>query len=189
MSVHPNQQIHSDNHASNDRPKEPSIMTQDEGDELHPDFDLFSETYPKQYFFYGSLMEPKMLVNLLGLTADPELRTALVVGYKTMMWGPFPALIHKSGESVMGVVYSVQSAEGEANLQRYESTNYAPTSCEMEFEDGTRTSGSTFLWVGDQNDLEEGEYDFEAWQAEEWGEEEEEEDGGPPTVGACSTES
>ncbi|KAH0536379.1 hypothetical protein FGG08_006753 [Glutinoglossum americanum] len=73
------------------------------------------------YFFYGTLMDPATLARVLGRPDQPVLRPAKVIGYRCMMWGPYPALIDdRSGATVHGVVYEIQSPEEVKLLEAYE---------------------------------------------------------------------
>lgn len=45
------------------------------------------------YFFYGSLMFPRMLQHVLDLPELPELKPAHIVGLHMKVWGPYPALV------------------------------------------------------------------------------------------------
>lgn len=48
------------------------------------------------YFCYGTLMDPSLLADILGLVDKPRLRPAKLVGYSLMLWGQYPALIDAS---------------------------------------------------------------------------------------------
>lgn len=45
------------------------------------------------YFFYGTLMDPALLAEILDLTEKPVLRPAYIVGYSCKLWGQYAALI------------------------------------------------------------------------------------------------
>ena len=45
---------------------------------------------PKLFFFYGSLMDPLRLQDVLQLPAPPVLKPARVKSYKIMLWGQYP---------------------------------------------------------------------------------------------------
>jgi Gamma-glutamyl cyclotransferase, AIG2-like len=55
-------------------------------------------------------MDPTTLAKVLHLEERPILRPAKIIGYRCLLWGPYPALIDgKSGMSVTGVAYDVQA--------------------------------------------------------------------------------
>ena len=134
-------------------------------------------------------MDPTRLSRVLSLHEGPQLRPATIIGYRLMLWGPYPALIDAPGESVNGMVYMLQSKDDAAKLQRYETSNYRPHSCLIDVHDGAGTSGETFIWAGDKSMLastnmfysanlsadrqleylKEGTFDLPAWQVAEYG--------------------
>ena len=137
----------------------PSIMLQKflgggEAWESPPDREPeWSKRFPKPYFFYGSLMDPTRLSSVLGLHEKPSLRPATVIGYRLMLWGPYPALVSAAGQEgakVPGLMYEVQSLGEAAKLQRYETNNYGPKRCTIKLDDGTKLSGDTFMWNADR---------------------------------------
>ncbi|KAI9864847.1 MAG: hypothetical protein M1813_002617 [Trichoglossum hirsutum] len=122
--------------------------------------------YKKFYFFYGTLMDPATLAKVLSRSDQPVLRPAKIIGYRYMMWGPYPALIDdRSGGMVHGVAYEVQSPEEVELLKAYETRRYYDTGCSITLEDGTRVSGRTFKWYGKRDDLREGVFSLEDWVA------------------------
>ncbi len=108
------------------------------------------KAYPSNYFFYGSLMDPTRISGVLQLDTNPAFVPATVMGYRLMLWGPYPALIPLIGETVSGLMYEIQTEEDAQRLQRYETNNYAPQDCSIKLEDGTVKDGQTFIWVGDR---------------------------------------
>jgi hypothetical protein len=46
------------------------------------------------YFFYGTLMDPSMLMEILELKEKPTLRPAKIGHYSCKRWGQYPALIN-----------------------------------------------------------------------------------------------
>ena len=107
-----------------------------------------STAYPQNYFFYGSLMDPTRLSSVLALDKEPQLVPATVIGYRLMLWGPYPALIPEAGGSVSGLMYEVQNDADAQRLQRYETNNYAPQDCSIKLENDITKEGQTFIWVG-----------------------------------------
>jgi hypothetical protein len=61
------------------------------------------------YFCYGTLMDPVLLSEILGLPEKPTLRPATLVGYSLKLWGQYPALLDgPPGVVVEGMVYDVE---------------------------------------------------------------------------------
>ncbi|KUI69237.1 hypothetical protein VM1G_05534 [Cytospora mali] len=144
--------------ASVDR-KSKMAQRQEPAEENHEDKEL--------YFFYGSLMHPRMLRHVLELSELPEVKPAEIVGYRTKVWGPYPALVAGKAEEVFkGVVYEVQSGDHKDRLQRYETDCYRIAKCSIRV-DGAEEEvlGKTFIWNGDEEDLDDGAFDNEAWMA------------------------
>ena len=119
------------------------------------------------YFFYGTLMDPSMLTEILNLEVLPELRPATVTGYACKLWGQYPALIDgATGANVEGAVYKVATRDHGEKLAYYETKNYATRPCIIEYTDGkepARADGWTFVFVGNKRDLSEGEFDLMVW--------------------------
>ncbi|EMT71548.1 hypothetical protein FOC4_g10010053 [Fusarium odoratissimum] len=99
------------------------------------DVDLF-EPPTGPYFIYGTLMDPKMLANVLGLEEKPALRPAKV---------------------------SVAHAK---RLAEYETNSYRAKPCFIQYTDGKEPDedfGHVFMFVGNPRDLQEGEFDLGKW--------------------------
>jgi len=119
------------------------------------------------YFFYGTLMDSSMLMEILGLKEKPTLRPAKIVGYSCKLWGQYPALVNgPQGGVVEGAMYEVQSDEHAARLAEYETKAYGTAPCDIRFMDDEEPSevcGTTFRYAGPKQDLEEGDFDLKTW--------------------------
>ena len=118
------------------------------------------------YFFYGTLMDPTTLAEVLQLPARPETYPAKIVGYSCKLWGPYPALVDKPRVTVYGVAYEVQSSEDAERLKAYETDSYTLSRCIIKFQDGREITGNVFKWGGDKALLKEGVFDLKDWQME-----------------------
>ncbi|KAJ6113880.1 hypothetical protein N7523_007197 [Penicillium sp. IBT 18751x] len=81
------------------------------------------------YFFYGTLMDPFMIREVLELDIEPELRPAPLSGYECKLWGQYPALLDAADCVVEGVVYHVTTVEHGRRLANYETHNYYVGPC------------------------------------------------------------
>lgn len=64
------------------------------------------------YFFYGSLMDPKAIQNMLETKNPLDLQSATVIGHAIKMLGKYPVLLERyPGEIVHGKVCEVQGEE------------------------------------------------------------------------------
>ncbi|KAF4450032.1 hypothetical protein F53441_6816 [Fusarium austroafricanum] len=82
--------------------------------------DLF-EPPTGPYFVYGTLMDPRMLANVLEIEEKLELRPAKIVGYSRKLWGQYPAMQDGLQDAeVSGAVYHVQSVAHATRLAEYE---------------------------------------------------------------------
>lgn len=127
--------------------------------------DLF-EAPTGPYFFYGSLADPALLRDVLGLDSAPELRPAYITGYTCKLWGQYPALVDAIDSEVEGAVYHVQTVEHGARLAEYETNNYRADPCRIRYTDGkepTAGFGYTFKFQGNPRDLREGHFDLQVW--------------------------
>ncbi|KAL1875522.1 hypothetical protein Plec18167_005458 [Paecilomyces lecythidis] len=118
------------------------------------------------YFFYGTLTDPYMIAEILGLEREPELRPAYIVGYECKLWGQYPALLDAADSIVEGAAYHVSTVEDGEKLAAYETRNYRPETCWINYMDGeepSREIGSTFKFVGDRQELSEGRFDLKVW--------------------------
>lgn len=120
------------------------------------------------YFFYGSLMDPKQLQQVLGRREPPRgfhLRPAEIIGYHIRMWGPYPVLLDgPPGNVVKGVAYEIEGGEYKDKLARYETANYREHNCMIQFSAEESVIGTTFQWAGDESDLRDGSFDLKDWQ-------------------------
>ena len=115
------------------------------------------------YFFYGSLLDPSLLTELLGLEREPDLLPASLDGYQCKLWGQYPALVACVGGTVQGAVYTVESVEDARKLADYETGNYGVIECDI-MVDGGVVKGNVFLFVGNMRDLSEGEFELGSWK-------------------------
>ena len=120
------------------------------------------------YFFYGSLMDPYHISKILGLSEKPILRQAYLVGYSLRMWGVYPALVDgPTGAVVDGMVCDIQTVQHADRLAEYETSAYRPVACQIHFSEGKEhreKSGTTFKYIGNPIDLNEGKFDLAVWQ-------------------------
>lgn len=115
------------------------------------------------YFFYGSLLDPSLLTELLGLECEPELLSASLDGYQCKLWGLYPALVACAGGTVHGAVYTVESVEDACKLADYETGNYGVIECDIKIDGGV-VKGNVFLFVGNMRDLSEGVFELGSWK-------------------------
>lgn len=127
------------------------------------------------YFFYGTLMDPSILQSVLGLTEAPVLTPAILYQRGHMrMWGPFPAFLEGGSPlvDVRGMACEVEGEEAKERLEAYEGANYWPMQCLIDYidadcgDDGTSSGvkAKTFKWVGDEDELEDGSFNLEAYK-------------------------
>ncbi|EED13826.1 conserved hypothetical protein [Talaromyces stipitatus ATCC 10500] len=89
------------------------------------------------YFFYGTLTDPYLVSEILGLDHEPAFRPAYIVGYKCKLWGQYPALLDAAPDSIVkGAVYHVSTAEDAKKPAAYETSNYRLENCWIEYMDG-----------------------------------------------------
>lgn len=119
------------------------------------------------YFFYGSLQDQSLLIDLLDLKHSFHLRPAYIKGYKCKLWGPYPALVSGDpGDTVTGAVYEVPTVEDAEKLAAYEGLSYTTVACSIWYVDGQsplQAEGYAFLFVGNTRDLREGSFDLKHW--------------------------
>ncbi|KAF5558925.1 poly polymerase [Fusarium mexicanum] len=119
------------------------------------------------YFVYGTLMDPKMLADVLGLKENPKLRPAKIIGYSRKLWGQYPALQDGlQNAQVSGAVYHVQSVAHAKRLAEYETNSYRAKPCLIQYTDGNEPAedyGHVFMFVDNPRDLQEGEFDLKKW--------------------------
>ncbi|KAF5665549.1 poly polymerase [Fusarium denticulatum] len=119
------------------------------------------------YFVYGTLMDPKMLADVLRLKELPKLRPAKIVGYSKKLWGQYPAMQDGPQDAeVSGFVYNVQSVAHAKRLAEYETNSYLAKPCLIQYRDAKEPAeefGHVFIYVGNPRDLREGEFDLGKW--------------------------
>lgn len=121
------------------------------------------------YFFYGTLMDPVLAQEVLGLSQPPLLRPASVVsGGHLKMWGPYPALVDKhSRADIKGVVCEIEGGSAKDRVEAYEGDKYKKDICAVEIvgkNDGIYTVARVFLWCGDDEELTDGVFDLEKYK-------------------------
>ncbi|KAJ4256815.1 hypothetical protein NW762_008911 [Fusarium torreyae] len=128
--------------------------------------DLF-EPPTGPYFVYGTLMDPIMLADVLGLESQPKLRPAKIEGYSRKLWGQYPAMQDGPlGAQVSGSVYCVRSVAHAKRLAEYETDSYEAKPCLIQYTDGkepVEDFGHVFMFVGNPRDIQDGEFDLEKW--------------------------
>ena len=119
------------------------------------------------YFFYGTLMDPILLSEILSLSEKPSLRPAKLIGYSLKLWGQYPALVDgPTGAIVEGMCYNIEDTKYAERMAEYETRAYHPSPCRIQFTDGRepeKAVGSTFKYVGNPMDISEGKFDLYHW--------------------------
>ncbi|KIA75901.1 hypothetical protein HK57_00306 [Aspergillus ustus] len=118
------------------------------------------------YFFYGTLSDPAMLRDVLGLETKPQLRPATLIGYECKLWGQYPAILDALEKVVHGAVWHVETKEHAERLAEYETDNYQAQPCRIDYTDGNEpveNYGYVFKFAGDVRDLSEGTFDLATW--------------------------
>lgn len=119
-------------------------------------------------------MDSKTLVRILGSRYPPPImHHAKVIGYDIKLWGSYPALVHGWPlRPVNGMAFEILSKTQLDLLQSYETEQYIPEPCVIEIlnqeDEVERTvEGVTFLWNGELNELQEGNFDLKEWKKEQ----------------------
>jgi gamma-glutamylcyclotransferase (GGCT)/AIG2-like uncharacterized protein YtfP len=120
---------------------------------------------PGYVFFYGTLMDPKVLQAVLDIAELPVMEQGYITGFSVKMWGIYPALVSSSdaGARVLGTFWKVDNGRHMMKLSRYETAAYRTTPVTIFQEDGNRIeNGRVFCWSGDSEsrDLEDGSFDL-----------------------------
>ena len=99
-------------------------------------------------------MDSGNVASVLDLAKEPVLRPARIDGYRTMLYGPFPALVRADNSSVYGMVYRMDSQadikDQIAELENHEGEDNGRHRVLIRFEDGREEWGWTFVWDGDE---------------------------------------
>lgn len=85
------------------------------------------ELFERQYcFFYGTLMDPETLAQVLRISDSPPImRRAKVIGYDIKLWGPYPALVDgRPLRPVNGMAFEILSKTQLDRLVSYETEKY-----------------------------------------------------------------
>lgn len=91
-----------------------------------------------------------MLVEILGMDTEPELRPAYLEGFACKLWGQYPALVEEPDSVVEGAVYIVQTVADAQKLADYETRNYTPVVRDIRYSDGrspAQQAGYVFLFT------------------------------------------
>lgn len=110
----------------------------------------------KFFFSYGTLMDPDTLAAVLGSPKKPDFYKYYIIGYHTMLWREYPALLDGPGHPVYGMACKTKTQEEMDRLAAYESVNYAVDGYILHFENGSSAFGNTLCWQGDVSILREG---------------------------------
>lgn len=142
-------------------PPEPQII------EPYPEGDTDFE--PCAFFFYGTLMDPQVLMVIAMLDDLPDLSNAWVQGYDMKLWnGTYPTLLPRpdARDRIVGKVWRATSIAQCLRLQRYETSAYESADCDIHLESGEVVKGLTFTWARDvaSEELSDGRFDLKHWQ-------------------------
>ncbi|PYI09169.1 hypothetical protein BO78DRAFT_46599 [Aspergillus sclerotiicarbonarius CBS 121057] len=139
--------------------------TEKEPADTHDRPDLF---WTRCFFFYGMLSDPTTLAEVLRLHDRPALRPAMIMEHGMKLWGEYPALLDGHPEMpIHGVAYEIRSQTEEDRLVEYETDMYRKKGCLIEFKDGSKVPGVTFVWNADPGLLRDGGFDLKDWLLEQ----------------------
>ncbi|EXJ94209.1 hypothetical protein A1O1_02602 [Capronia coronata CBS 617.96] len=121
----------------------------------HADFEPVPspDQYPVWYFFYGTLADPDVISQHLGLGKTPNYVPAHVTGGRIRTWaGKYKALVEAPGVFVFGSAFLVESRAYEDALRFYETDKYEVVRCQITTQNGVM-DGLTFRFDGTERDL------------------------------------
>ncbi|KAG6357438.1 hypothetical protein INS49_013315 [Diaporthe citri] len=123
------------------------------------------------FFFYGTLMDPAIAQEVLGLSEPPVLKPALLKHRGHLrMWGPYPAFMANQDPrvDVKGVACEIEGTEKKDRLAMYEGDKYDEAKCFINLvtEDGETDFivARVFDWIGDEDELSDGSFDLEVYK-------------------------
>lgn len=126
---------------------------------------------PCIFFFYGTLMDPEVLMAVASLNDTPQLQDAWIDGFTMKMWtGIYPVLLpsNETGPQsrIHGKIWRATTLAQCLRLQEYESSAYEHADCQIQCRDGKSVNGLVFIWAGhsESDELVEGTFDLETWQ-------------------------
>jgi hypothetical protein len=131
---------------------------------------------PCTFFFYGSLMDPQVLMEVAVLEDEPDLQDVWVEGFEMKMWGGmYPVLLpaknidNNGGAShrIKGKAWRTTTMDQCLRLQLYETSAYEAADCRLYHSGGGEpTKGLVFVWAKNpgSDQLAEGAFDLEHWQ-------------------------
>lgn len=140
---------------------------------------------PSWYFFYGTLTNPKRLSEVAELDEQPTMTKAKIIRSSLKYFGHYPVLC-TGNATVDGVAWFVPTSSIIERIRQYESDAYKEYPKFIELENGDEILAMTFIWNGDEEDLEDEDRatrqrknfsekasasklsnDFDCWQLEE----------------------
>lgn len=115
-----------------------------------------ADMYPAAYFFYGTWTNTKNLKRMLGLSVEPQVKEARIVGFERVRYGSNWNVVAKDESEVQGVVYMVLSRAEDAMVSKSKGTTWRPVTVNIEIHpQGTRRGemieGKMFLAKWDTN--------------------------------------
>ncbi|KAG6368440.1 hypothetical protein INS49_002647 [Diaporthe citri] len=126
------------------------------------------------YFFYGTLVDPGIAQKILSSEAPPVMRPAVLRNRGHLkMWGPFPLFVADQDPrvEVKGMACEIEGTARKDRLVAYEAEKYVEKLCLIHFltEDGSTVTGESvfgvvFAWIGDDDELDDGAFDLEAYK-------------------------
>lgn len=123
------------------------------------------------FFFYGTLMDPSIAQEVLGLPEPPVLKPAVLRNRGRMrMWGPYPAFQanEEPRADVKGMACEIEGTEKKDRLAAYEGDNYREIPCLINIitEDGEADEilARVFTWNGDEDELSNGLFNLETYK-------------------------
>ncbi|OAA64360.1 AIG2-like protein [Niveomyces insectorum RCEF 264] len=124
---------------------------------------------PCTFFFYGTLMDPEVLMVVAMLRDLPEMAEAWVDGFEMKLWsGIYPTLLPKEGaqDRIVGCAWRATTMAQCLRLQKYETSAYEPAECDIHLASGDTVRGMTFQWArdGKSKELCDGQFSLKHWQ-------------------------
>ena len=102
---------------------------------------------------HGTLADPNVLSQHLGLDKAPDYVPAQVTGGRLRTWaGKYKAIVDAPGEVVLGSAFLVKSRAEEDVLRFYETDKYEVVRCRITTHSGGM-DGLTFRFDGSERDL------------------------------------